>query len=74
MDLNRIERLTSALRRMKEAKFVSDSSSVSMEKISYLTEDTAREIRNELNAAIAPIMNKLKNELKKEMLACAKDV
>lgn len=58
---------------MKDAKFTSTGDSVSMGEIKYLTEDTAREIRIELNAAITPIMDKLKRELRKELMACAKE-
>lgn len=73
MDLNRIERLTNAVRRIKEAKFKSDSTSVEMDKIGYLTEEVAREIRNALNDAIGDILKKFTAELRKELAACAKD-
>lgn len=73
MDLNRIERLTRAIRRIKEAKFTSNGYSVSMTELRYLTEETAREIRNALNDAIGDILKKFTTELRKELAACAKD-
>lgn len=67
MDLSRIERFIGALRRIKDAKFSSDNSSVTFSKLEYLTEDFTRELGNKLNRAIGGIIEGLNRELKKEL-------